>query len=59
MEVVDPPSELSILRQNHLLKILGVGFGLAIVHWLRGSEHPGIVAANLGAAWLIVAARPS
>ena len=46
--------------KNKLLKILGVGFGLAVV--IGGMigvgilRTPGIIAANLGSAWLILAA---
>lgn len=47
-------------HRGHLLKILGVGFGLAIVIGAAIGNgilrNPGIVAANLGTAWLVVTA---
>ncbi len=46
------------LRQNPLLRILGVGFGIAVV--IGGTvgvgilRSPGAVAAHLGSGWLIL-----
>ena len=46
-------------HEGRLLKILGIGFGLAIVIGTAVGNgilrNPGIVAANLGSAWLVVA----
>lgn len=59
MESVPITAELPTLQTNRLLKILGVGFGVAIV--IGGTigvgilRNPGIVAASLGNAWLIIA----
>lgn len=52
------PDRLSINQENKLLKILGIGFGLAIViGGMIGTgifRTPGIVAANMGNVWLIL-----
>ena len=49
-----------VAHEGRLLKILGIGFGLAIVIGAAIGNgilrNPGIVVANLGAAWLVVAA---
>ena len=59
MESVPQTAELPIAQENKLLKILGVGFGLAIVIGATiGSgilRTPGVVAANLGSIWLVLA----
>jgi APA family basic amino acid/polyamine antiporter len=58
METIRAASEVQSAGKNKLLKILGVGFGLAIV--IGGMigvgilRTPGIVAANLGNVWLIM-----
>ena len=60
MENAGALNELTIPRENRLLKILGIGFGLSVV--IGGAigsgilRNPGIVAANLGVAWAILAA---
>ena len=60
MNTIDAEKEINQPDKNKLLKILGVGFGLAVV--IGGMigvgilRTPGIVAANLGSLWLIVAA---
>ncbi|MCA1623056.1 MAG: amino acid permease [Acidobacteria bacterium] len=58
MESVPIIAESPTLQKNKLLKILGIGFGLAIViSGMIGTgifRTPGIVAANLGNAWLII-----
>jgi basic amino acid/polyamine antiporter, APA family len=58
MEFVPITAESPIAQNNKLLKILGIGFGLAIViSGMIGTgifRTPGIVAANLGSAWLII-----
>ncbi len=58
METIRAASEVQSAGKNKLLKILGIGFGLAIgiggalgVGILRS---PGIVAGSLGNAWLII-----
>ena len=60
MENSQPVQGVFAAHDGKLLKILGVGFGLAIV---VGSavgngilRNPGIVAQNLGSAWLLIAA---
>jgi basic amino acid/polyamine antiporter, APA family len=60
MAQLRPSGDVFVAHEGRLLKILGVGFGLAIV---IGSavgngilRNPGIVATNLGSGWLIVAA---
>ena len=60
MNTINAEKEINQPDKNKLLKILGVGFGLAIV--IGGMigvgilRTPGIVAANLGSIWLIAAA---
>lgn len=58
METIRAASEVQSAGKNKLLKILGVGFGLAIVigGMIGGGilRTPGIVAANLGSVWLII-----
>ena len=59
METTQTTAEIQSAEKNKLLRILGVGFGLAVV--IGGMigvgilRTPGIVAANLGSAWLILA----
>src|SRR5690348_13962521 len=57
MEAIEAKIELD---HGRLLKILGVGFGLAVsIGGAIGGgilRNPGIVAANLGSRWLIIAA---
>lgn len=59
METVPNAGEIPSSGKNKLLRILGVTFGLAIV--IGGMigvgilRTPGIIAANLGSAWLILA----
>jgi APA family basic amino acid/polyamine antiporter len=59
MESVSQTAKLPTSPENKLLKILGVGFGLAIVIGATiGSgilRTPGVVAANLGSVWLVLA----
>lgn len=53
------PATVELPQKNHLLRILGVTFGLAVV--IGGMigvgilRTPGLVAANLGSVWLIIA----
>ena len=53
------PATIEMPQKNHLLRILGVTFGLAVV--IGGMigvgilRTPGLVAANLGSTWLIIA----
>lgn len=53
------PATIESPQKNHLLRILGVTFGLAVV--IGGMigvgilRTPGLVAAHLGSAWLIIA----
>lgn len=58
MAVTNPAAEIHSAEKNKLLKILGIGFGLAIVigGMIGGGvlRTPGIVAANLGDTWLII-----
>jgi APA family basic amino acid/polyamine antiporter len=59
MKTIETMEKPPLVEKDRLLKILGVGFGLAIV--IGGTigvgilRTPGIVAANLGSAWLIIA----
>ncbi len=59
METTQTTAETESAERNKLLRILGVGFGLAVV--VGGMigvgilRTPGIVAANLGSPWLILA----
>ena len=60
MEQVRPAGVLVVPHGGSLLKILGIGFGLAIVIGTAVGNgilrNPGIVAANLGSAGLVLAA---
>ncbi|HEY0460235.1 MAG TPA: hypothetical protein VGC97_13940, partial [Pyrinomonadaceae bacterium] len=59
MKTIETMEKPPLVEKDRLLKILGVGFGLAIV--IGGTigvgilRTPGIVAANLGSSWLIIA----
>ncbi len=58
MKSVPLKAELSTVQKNKLLRILGIGFGLAIVIGATIGvgilRTPGMVAANLGSVWLII-----
>jgi APA family basic amino acid/polyamine antiporter len=59
METTQTTAETQSAEKNKLLRILGIGFGLAVV--VGGMigvgilRTPGIVAANVGSVWLILA----
>ncbi len=58
MAAINPAGEIHSTEKNKLLKILGIGFGLAVVigGMIGGGilRTPGIVAANTGSVWLII-----
>jgi APA family basic amino acid/polyamine antiporter len=58
MESVPAAIESPLRQKNKLLRILGIGFGLAIVIGATIGvgilRTPGMVAANLGSVWLII-----